>query len=424
MGGFVDRVMARGDCEDDIQQSIQAEAANQGGAMPGTMAKKGSSFRDRFNNTQKKHTDQYTVNKGLMIVGLLLEAKQEAEREEIYLREQELALSPLGLLMPKAKVEAKADHLNQELIDLNDELTALQERLLGTKGKEKKALRKQCTELDQKVAAAHAKSRGLPMSTKMAMTDEAGHCENHKYPQQPTQPEQQQPSPTAAADELQQPREPQQQQELDDGLIPMPGKDVVTVFWNTQAEGDEWFMVESTDQMNTMAAGLHLQLHSKATSLAIEAAAQMSAASEDNPYDMDRFVGWFQEAYAPWRAQAKGSDKRPETVPKLMLQPDTQLTGSFEQQLLAGLETFRQQTFRKEVEREIGEASLDEDGFPLVAGDGKLVCSKDTVESSISWISQMLNNQGAIDDKINTYRGGDTQRGGDTNRELASPRRP
>ena len=47
---------------------------------------------------------------------------------------------------------------------------------------------------------------------------------------------------------------------------------------------------------------------------------------------------------------------------------------------------------------------------------------------------------GAIDDKINTYRGGDTQRGGDTNRvalspcddlqliefaqELASPRRP
>ena len=44
--------------------------------MPGTMATKGSSFRDRFNKTQKKHTDQYTVNKGLVIVGLLLEAKQ------------------------------------------------------------------------------------------------------------------------------------------------------------------------------------------------------------------------------------------------------------------------------------------------------------------------------------------------------------
>ena len=44
--------------------------------MPGTMATKGSSFRGRFNKTQKKHTDQYTVNKGLVIVGLLLEAKQ------------------------------------------------------------------------------------------------------------------------------------------------------------------------------------------------------------------------------------------------------------------------------------------------------------------------------------------------------------
>ena len=63
----------------------------------------------------------------------------------------------------------------------------------------------------------------------------------------------------------------------------MPGKDVLTAFWNTRAEvvcalvahcalcdeclwqGDEWFMIESTEQMNTMASGLHSQLHSKAT---------------------------------------------------------------------------------------------------------------------------------------------------------------
>ena len=57
---------------------------------------------------------------------LTLYGRQEAEREEIYLREQELALSPLGLLMPKAKVY----QLRPSVLTVHSTQTPLTVRLL------------------------------------------------------------------------------------------------------------------------------------------------------------------------------------------------------------------------------------------------------------------------------------------------------
>lgn len=100
----------------------------------------------------------YWIPKGLIMVGMYLEAAQQEQQAQLDNEEQSFVQS-----ISQGSTEAERRALQLKL--KNAELTEMQIKLLGAKGKWKKELKKQVAKLDAEVAELHFAIRGVGKSS-------------------------------------------------------------------------------------------------------------------------------------------------------------------------------------------------------------------------------------------------------------------